>query len=134
MRASTRKRLMVTGLAVVVTGLVVAVMAMGRFGTVLPAQQQQRIKSQTPTGRLSTARTAQERFNPQTVIPRAFPPITQFPIMSADQIQGQVTDAELVLGVVVNQQARAYPINMLTGPQREILNDTLGGRAIAATW
>ena len=26
------------------------------------------------------------------------------------------------------------PINMLTNPTREIINDTLGGRSIAATW
>ena len=31
-------------------------------------------------------------------------------------------------------QARAYPINMLTGPSREIINDVLGGVPIAATW
>jgi hypothetical protein len=39
-----------------------------------------------------------------------------------------------VLGVVVGKEARAYPINMLTNPTREIINDKLGGRAIAATW
>ena len=38
------------------------------------------------------------------------------------------------LGVEVGGEARAYPINMLSGPNREILNDTLGGRPIAATW
>ena len=42
--------------------------------------------------------------------------------------------SELVLGVTVGKESRAYPINMLTGPSREILNDTLGGQAIAATW
>jgi hypothetical protein len=49
-------------------------------------------------------------------------------------VKDEVTDNELVLGVVVNGEARAYPINMLTGPSREIINDTLGGTAIAATW
>jgi hypothetical protein len=34
----------------------------------------------------------------------------------------------------VKGESRADPINMLTGPQREIINDRLGGRAIAATW
>jgi hypothetical protein len=46
----------------------------------------------------------------------------------------QINPTELVLGVTVNGQSRAYPINMLTGPQREIINDQLGGHAIAATW
>jgi hypothetical protein len=36
--------------------------------------------------------------------------------------------------VMINGESRAYPINMLTGPSREILNDRLGGTAIAATW
>ena len=52
----------------------------------------------------------------------------------ADEVTDQVVHNELVLGVEVNGEARAYPINMLNGPRREIVNDTLGGRAIAATW
>ena len=50
--------------------------------------------------------------------------------LKSDEVVGN----ELVLGVVVNGKARAYPINMLTGPAREIINDQLGGAAIAATW
>ena len=37
-------------------------------------------------------------------------------------------------GVELHREARAYPINMLTNPTREIINDKLGGRSIAATW
>ena len=73
-------------------------------------------------------------FNPRTVIRRPFPAITEFPVISAEQAKRKINDAELVLGVVVGNEARAYPINMLTGPRREILNDKLGGKAIAATW
>jgi hypothetical protein len=54
--------------------------------------------------------------------------------LSANAVTDQVSDAELVIGVVVNGKARAYPINMLTGPAREIINDKLGGKFIAATW
>ena len=60
--------------------------------------------------------------------------IVDAPVIDAKDVKGQVADGELVLGVAVNGQARAYPINMLTGPRREIVNDTLGKRAIAATW
>jgi len=45
-----------------------------------------------------------------------------------------VDDDELVIGVVIDGEARAYPINQLTGPDREIINDELAGTAIAATW
>ena len=72
-------------------------------------------------------------FEPVTVIPRAMPTITDPQLAPAAKMQ-DMSPSELVLGVVVNGQARAYPINMLTGPSREIINDTLGGRAIAATW
>ncbi len=60
--------------------------------------------------------------------------ITDFPLVSASKADRELTDAELVLGVTVDGESRAYPINMLTGPSREILNDTLEGQAIAATW
>lgn len=60
--------------------------------------------------------------------------IEDAPFIEADKVTDQVTDKELVIGVVINGKARAYPINMLTGPSREIINDMLGNRAIAATW
>ncbi len=45
-----------------------------------------------------------------------------------------IGEDDLVLALSINEHSRAYPINMLTGPRREIINDTLGGTAIAATW
>ena len=72
-------------------------------------------------------------FRPIQVVP-AFPAITQFPVKNVREAGGSLNPTELVLGVTVGKESRAYPINMLTGPQREILNDSLGGKAIAATW
>lgn len=83
---------------------------------------------------LQTTSAMADDFKPRTVIRRPFSTITKFPILKAKEADNKIGGAELVLGVVVNKQARAYPINMLTGPQREILNDTLGAKAIAATW
>lgn len=73
-------------------------------------------------------------FQPRVVIPRAFPAIKNPPIVSRAEAEEQLKDDELVLGVVVGDKARAYPINMLTGPRREIINDTLGDTPLAATW
>lgn len=73
-------------------------------------------------------------FLPRTIINRHLPPIVDAPVIPAADVDDEVGDNELVLGVVVGGEARAYPINMLTGPRREIVNDMLGGRAIAATW
>ena len=65
---------------------------------------------------------------------KPFPPIVNAPTLPADKAGDRVSNNELVVGVVVGGEARAYPINMLTGPSREIINDTLGKHAIAATW
>lgn len=72
-------------------------------------------------------------FNPQQVV-SPFEPISDAPFIAVSQVTDQVLDGELVLGLELNNEARAYPINMLTGPSREIINDTLGGIPIAATW
>lgn len=80
-----------------------------------------------------TPRTGDRQFQPRRVL-GIQPAIVNPPTLPAREVRDQVVDNELVLGTVVAGQARAYPINMLTGPRREIVNDTLGGRAIAATW
>lgn len=82
---------------------------------------------------VAETRGATPPFEPRRVVP-PFPAIVDAPFIAGVDVQEQVTAKELVLGVVVDGEARAYPINMLTGPQREIINDRLGGRAIAATW
>ena len=65
---------------------------------------------------------------------RALPAVTEFSVLSVREAASELNPDELVLGVEVKGEARAYPINMLSGPNHEILNDTLGGRPIAATW
>ena len=72
-------------------------------------------------------------FRPRRVV-QSFPAIVMPDAIPADRVIDQVRDEELVLGVTLGNVARAYPINMLTRPTREIINDQLGGRAIAATW
>ncbi|HSD29359.1 MAG TPA: DUF3179 domain-containing (seleno)protein [Vicinamibacteria bacterium] len=61
-----------------------------------------------------------------------------FPVKSGLTIvpaaQAALRDDDLVLGIVVGGEARAYPINLMWEPQNEVLNDTLGGEPIAATW
>jgi hypothetical protein len=61
-----------------------------------------------------------------------------FPTKAVDAVlaatEAPLRDGDLVLGVVVNGRARAYDINSLWLAQHEVLNDELGGEAIAATW
>lgn len=105
----TRKRLVVAGASVC------GVLLIAAYALRLPAQQ------------------GDADFRPQRVL-AAQPPITEFPTKPVREAKDSLNPSELVIGVTVGKEARAYPINMLTGPQREILNDTLGDKAIAATW
>ena len=75
-----------------------------------------------------------ENFSPHRAVAEQ-PAITDLTIKAAADITpDDLADDELVIGVVVDGQARAYSINMLTGPEREIFNDVLGGKPIAVTW
>ena len=51
---------------------------------------------------------------------------------SRAQAVGQMDPLERVIGVSINGDSRAYPLNLLS--RHEIVNDTVGGKAIAVTW
>ena len=51
---------------------------------------------------------------------------------SPESAERQMTDTEQVIGVSINGDARAYPINVLS--RHEIVNDVVGGESIAVTW
>lgn len=53
-------------------------------------------------------------------------------IVSADDVE--LGDDDLVMGVVIGDEPRAYPVNYMNGPYNEVVNDELGGRAIAPSW
>jgi hypothetical protein len=74
-----------------------------------------------------------QEFEPKQVVKKRFPAIVNPRLVPAAEAL-DLRDDELVIGVQIGDSARAYPINMLTGPTREIVNDRLGGRDIAATW
>ena len=73
-----------------------------------------------------------DSYAARKVLPKPLRAITDPKIIPASE--AQISDNELVIGVEIDGQARAYPINQLTGPSREIINDELAGTAIAATW
>ena len=53
-------------------------------------------------------------------------------ILAADEVE--LGDDDMVMGLVIAGEARAYPVNYMNGPLNEVVNDTLGGEAIASTW
>lgn len=84
-------------------------------------------------GSVATAQPKAEEFRPRKLLD-PLPPITAFPVKKVKDVGDALNPSELVIGVTVGKESRAYPVNMLTGPRREILNDTLGAKSIAATW
>ena len=76
----------------------------------------------------------EEPFRPVRYILRQ-DPITRVPHKSVRAAQGILKEREMVLGVTIAGQSRAYPIRQLNAlPEHKILNDTLAGRPLAATW
>jgi len=64
--------------------------------------------------------------------PGAIPAIGEPRIISAEEANKQMAPSEPVIGVVIGDAARAYSTWQLDS--HEIVNDELGGAAIAATW
>jgi hypothetical protein len=62
-------------------------------------------------------------------------PFTEFPIVPVAEATKAIQPGELVLGVTIGDESRAYPLNVLVEePRRKAVNDTLGGQAIVTTW
>lgn len=65
---------------------------------------------------------------PKDGIPAIFDP----EFVSAGAANGFLRDDDQVMGVVIDGDARAYGTAFLSN--REVVNDTVGGRAITVTW
>ncbi len=81
------------------------------------------MRSESSAGDRSTFTMLNEEGFPMNVAPEVVP---------ADE--AELGEGDLVMGVVINGEARAYPVNYMNGPTNEVVNDVLGGRAIASTW
>jgi hypothetical protein len=79
-------------------------------------------------------RAAAEGFRPVR-LRRAEPPVTAFAVKPVREVGDDLSPDDLVLGVTVENESRAYPVPMLNAEfRRKVLNDTLAGRALAAVW
>ena len=68
-----------------------------------------------------------------SLVPKdAIPAILEPDFASPLAVEVQMKDTEQVIGVSINGDARAYPINILS--RHEIVNDVVGGESIAVTW
>ena len=62
----------------------------------------------------------------------AIPAILEPDFLVASEANEQMKEDELVLGVSLDGDARAYSVNLLS--RHEIVNDVVGGRPVAVTW
>lgn len=62
----------------------------------------------------------------------AIPAILDPTFIDADEADRQMSPDELVLGLEINGEAKAYSIPMLSA--HEIVNDVVGGVPLAVTW
>lgn len=70
---------------------------------------------------------------PPDAIPAILPDrVPEIMVPAADADAAGIEGGVQVIGVSVNGESRAYPIPFLS--RHEIVNDTVGGRHIAATW
>ena len=60
------------------------------------------------------------------------PAILSPQFVNASVAAPQMESSERVLGVSINDDHRAYPLNLLS--RHEVVNDTVGGVPIAVTW
>jgi uncharacterized protein DUF3179 len=62
----------------------------------------------------------------------AIPALNDLQNLTADQAGRLLEPSDRVLGVFFNDQAKAYPVRILNW--HELVNDTVGGRAILVSW
>ena len=68
-----------------------------------------------------------------TLLPKdAIPSIDRPRFYNIQEADAEYEPDEVVIGVEFNGDARAYPVGLLSS--HEIVNDMVGGRAIAVTW
>ena len=83
-------------------------------------------------GALSAAE-EERTFEIVTLLPRdAIPAINKPRFNAVEVANGEYADTDLIIGVEIDGDARAYSIPHLSS--HEIVNDTIGGRPIAVTW
>ena len=74
-----------------------------------------------------------KRYEVMTILPKdAIRAVFSPNFFTADEAKDQYRDTDLVIGVSIGDEHRAYNVAYLSG--HEIVNDVVGGRPIAVTW
>jgi hypothetical protein len=68
------------------------------------------------------------------VVPVKFQPIRRVPYWTNQEALKHLSPDDLVIGIIRGDQAVAYPIKMLGGPQREIVNQEIQNEPYVVNW
>ena len=104
------------------SALVVLVISFCGLCLVQAQQDKPKYKRWIPQDRTSFTSTKEEGY-PLNENPRIIP-----------ASEADLADEDLIMGAVINGEARAYPVNYMNGPYNEVVNDVLGGQPIAPSW
>ncbi len=131
------------GLLLLLVAALVAVAALypGAFSGLLPGEEQvasesgrRRFDDRIPgiPGQRRTHRIAVDKTGYDGGGDEGFPLNVNLEIVSAED--APLEEGDLVMGIAINGEARAYAINYMMGGPNEVVNDTLGGQPIAPSW
>lgn len=124
-----------------ITNLLPVILVIGMLVVVGYPLLQRSIPFLRPTQTVEIQRAPGQASNPArteeldiiTVLPKdAIPAIDSPRFVSARKARGWMRPDELVIGLSINGDSRAYAINMLS--RHEIVNDVVGGKPVAVTW
>ncbi len=111
---------------------IVAVVGALVIGYLLLRRPTQTVTVAPPTGTAAPA-AVERTYEIVTLLPRdAIPAIDDPQFYPAAEADAEYAPDELVLGVSLDGESRAYSTSLLD--RHEIVNDTVGGRKIAVTW
>ena len=120
-------------IAVILVGLVVAVIFLPQIRNWFLTLRSEEITIDKPRSRGVSGEEATLDLRIYTILGRdGIPAILMPSFVEARQAYAQMVPEERVLGVSINGDHRAYPLNLLS--RHEIVNDTVGGKPIAVTW
>ena len=127
------KRQWIIGLLIGVGALVLAGCAAAGDLTAARAGLEREVAAVAPTATEAQPSVEPQDYEIVTLLPvDAIPAIFEPEFVAGFEADDQYDPRELVLGVEVDGEARAYSIPFLSG--HEIVNDTVGGHPIAVTW
>ena len=118
-------------IAFLLIGLVIFVLFLPQIRQAFLKLRSETVTVNAPNGSRGLAKAA--TLNIITVLGKdGIPAILDPVFITVEQAQGDMQAHERVIGVSINGESRAYPLNLLS--RHEIVNDTVGGKAIAVTW